>query len=72
MKPRGYQDHTPDPMRVLLVHGMARTTLSLAGLARSLRHQGHEPISTGYVAALESFSTVWDRAPNGGIVGESY
>lgn len=48
-------------MQVLLVHGMARTTLSLAGLARSLRRQGHEPVSAGYVAALESFPTVRDR-----------
>lgn len=40
---------------------MARTPLSLAGLARTLRRLGHEPISTGYVAALESFATVRDR-----------
>lgn len=48
-------------MQVLLVHGMARTPLSLAGLARTLRRLGHEPISTGYVAALESFTAVRDR-----------
>lgn len=40
---------------------MARTPLSLAGLARSLRRLGHEPISPGYVAALQSFATVRDR-----------
>lgn len=40
---------------------MARTPLSWAGLARTLRRLGHEPISTGYVAALESFTTVRDR-----------
>lgn len=48
-------------MQVLLVHGMARTPLSLAGLSRAIRRLGHEPLSTGYVAALESFTTVRDR-----------
>ena len=40
---------------------MARTPLSLGRLARTLRRLGHEPISAGYVAALESFPTVRDR-----------
>ena len=48
-------------MQVLLVHGMARTPLSLAGLARAVRRLGHDPVSTGYLAALESFSTVRER-----------
>lgn len=40
---------------------MARTPLSLARLARAVRRLGHEPVSTGYVAALESFATVRTR-----------
>jgi hypothetical protein len=40
---------------------MARTPLSLAGLARALRRQGHETTSTGYIAALESFAVVRAR-----------
>lgn len=44
-------------MRVLLVHGLGRTPLSLAWLARDLAGAGHEPHLIGYLAALES----WDR-----------
>lgn len=40
---------------------MARTPLSLGRLAHTLRRLGHEPISAGYIAALESFTTVRDR-----------
>lgn len=40
---------------------MARTPLSLAGVARFLRRMGHDPVSAGYVAALEAFDTVRDR-----------
>jgi hypothetical protein len=48
-------------VKVLLIHGMARTPLSLAGLARALRRLGHDPTTTGYVAALESFAAVRAR-----------
>lgn len=44
-------------MRVLLVHGLARTPLSMALLARRLRREGHAPETFGYVAAVES----WER-----------
>lgn len=40
---------------------MARTPLSLARLARAIRRLGHEPISTGYLAAFESFPAVRTR-----------
>ena len=40
-------------MRVLLVHGLGRTALSMRPLARVLRREGHEPTYFGYVAGLE-------------------
>ncbi len=48
-------------MRLLLVHGMGRTPLSLARLARYLRREGHHVERVGYVAALESFSRICRR-----------
>jgi hypothetical protein len=48
-------------MRVLLVHGMGRTPLSLGRLARFLRRDGHQIERVGYVAALESFSRIRRR-----------
>ena len=48
-------------MRVLLVHGMGRTPLSMGRLARLLRRQGHQVQRVGYVAALESFSRIRRR-----------
>jgi hypothetical protein len=48
-------------MRLLLVHGMGRTPLSMARLARYLRQQGHRAEGLGYVAALESFSRIQRR-----------
>jgi alpha-beta hydrolase superfamily lysophospholipase len=48
-------------MRLLLVHGMGRTPLSLARLARFLRRDGHQIERVGYVAALESFSRIRRR-----------
>ncbi len=48
-------------MRVLLVHGLGRTPLSLARLARELRRAGHTPELVGYVAALEPFAAIRAR-----------
>jgi len=48
-------------MRVLLVHGMGRTALSLYPLARYLRGHGHDSQLLGYVAAVESFSRIMRR-----------
>lgn len=48
-------------MHLLLVHGLGRTTLSLAGLARALRRAGHTTETFGYVGALESFPRIRDR-----------
>ena len=48
-------------LHLLVVHGMARTSLSLAPLARHLRKDGHRVTLTGYVAALEHFDAVCRR-----------
>lgn len=48
-------------MRLLLVHGMGRTPLSLTRLARCLRREGHQVERLGYVAALESFDRIRAR-----------
>lgn len=48
-------------MRLLLVHGMGRTPLSLARLARFLRKEGYQVERLGYVAALESFDRIRRR-----------
>ncbi len=45
-------------MDLLLVHGMARTSLSLVPLAAHLRRRGHRITLSGYVAALEPFDAV--------------
>ena len=41
-------------MRVLLIHGLARSPLSLAGLARELRRDGHHTELVAYWGAVES------------------
>jgi pimeloyl-ACP methyl ester carboxylesterase len=48
-------------MRVLLIHGLGRTPLSLAGLARDLRRAGHRPELTGYVGALQAYDDIVAR-----------
>jgi pimeloyl-ACP methyl ester carboxylesterase len=48
-------------VRLLLVHGMGRTPLSLARLARFLRREGHRVERLGYVAALEPFDRIRRR-----------
>lgn len=48
-------------MRVLLVHGMGRTALSLYRLARHLRGDGHDARLVGYVTAIESLNTIVGR-----------
>lgn len=69
-------------MHVILVHGLGRTTLSLAGLARCLRNAGHTTETFGYVGALESFAQIRDRlrarleriaatGPEYGVLGHS-
>lgn len=63
-------------MRLLLVHGMGRTPLSLTRLARALRRDGHHVERLGYVAALETFerirSRVRSRLESLARVGEPY
>jgi hypothetical protein len=48
-------------MRLLLVHGMGRTPLSLGRLARFLRNRGDRPERLGYVAAIEGFDRIRRR-----------
>ena len=45
-------------MRVVLVHGLGRTPLSMVRLARSLRKAGHATELIGYIAALEPFERI--------------
>ncbi len=52
---------TPEGMRVLLIHGLARTPLSLVGLARDLRRAGHRTELVAYSGALESFPRIIAR-----------
>lgn len=48
-------------MRVLLVHGMGRTPLSLSRLTRFLQQAGYRPERLGYVAAVEGFDRIRTR-----------
>jgi hypothetical protein len=48
-------------MRLLLVHGMGRTRLSLVRLAWFLRREGHATEQVGYVAAVERFACIVAR-----------
>ena len=48
-------------MRVLLVHGLARSPLSLAILAERLRRAGHRPQFFGYLPLAESYAHVLRR-----------
>lgn len=48
-------------MRVLLIHGLGGTPLSLRPLAYYLRQRGHLTESLGYVAAVETFASICDR-----------
>ena len=48
-------------MHVLLIHGLARTPLSLLGLARDLRRAGHRTELVAYSGALESFPRIIAR-----------
>jgi pimeloyl-ACP methyl ester carboxylesterase len=48
-------------MRVLLIHGLARTPLSLLGLARDLRRAGYRTELVAYSGALESYADIVAR-----------
>jgi len=48
-------------MRVLLVHGLGRTPLSMTFLARRLRGAGHAPDTFGYAAAVSSYHGIRRR-----------
>jgi hypothetical protein len=48
-------------MHVILVHGLGRTPLSMAQLARCLRKAGHSTETIGYVAAFETFERIRQR-----------
>lgn len=48
-------------MRVLLVHGLGRTPLSMRHLARTLRRHGHAPALFGYLPLREPFARIVAR-----------
>jgi len=48
-------------MKVLLIHGLARTSLSLMSLERRLQRAGHHPLQFGYFAFAESFDHIVER-----------
>jgi pimeloyl-ACP methyl ester carboxylesterase len=48
-------------MHLLLIHGLGRTPLSLAGLARDLRRAGYRTELIGYVSALQSYDHIVAR-----------
>ncbi|MGF1566736.1 MAG: esterase/lipase family protein [Nodosilinea sp.] len=48
-------------MQILLIHGLARTSLSLVALNRCLRQAGHTPEHFSYVAWAESFDAIVQR-----------
>lgn len=48
-------------MRVLLIHGVARTPLSVLGLARDLRRAGHRSEVIAYIGAFESYRNIVSR-----------
>jgi pimeloyl-ACP methyl ester carboxylesterase len=48
-------------VRVLLIHGLGRTPLSLQPLANYLNQRGHPTESLGYVADFESYTSICDR-----------
>jgi hypothetical protein len=48
-------------MRVLLIHGLARTPLSLLGLAHDLRRAGHQTELVAYSGTLESYHRIVAR-----------
>jgi pimeloyl-ACP methyl ester carboxylesterase len=48
-------------MRILLIHGLGRSPLSLLGLAAHLRRQGHQTELLGYVAGAETFESIRAR-----------
>ncbi|HET7038384.1 MAG TPA: hypothetical protein VFH97_00770 [Gemmatimonadales bacterium] len=49
------------PMRLLLVHGLGRTPLSMVGLSRHLRRHGYPCRLFGYQAAFRSFAGIVAR-----------
>ncbi len=48
-------------MRVLLVHGLGRSPLSMAYLAWRLRNAGHIPDAFGYTASVSSYDAIRRR-----------
>jgi hypothetical protein len=48
-------------MQILLIHGLARTSLSLMSLERRLQQAGHSTVQFGYFAFAESFDQITKR-----------
>ena len=48
-------------MKILLIHGLSRTPLSLMGLDRHLQHSGWSTEQFGYLACTETFDSIVQR-----------
>ncbi|XGB40792.1 MAG: alpha/beta hydrolase [Nodosilinea sp. LVE1205-7] len=48
-------------MHILLIHGLARTSLSLLNLERSLQQLGHTTEQFSYFAFAETFDAIANR-----------
>ena len=48
-------------MHILLIHGLGRSPLSMAGMAQALRKAGHTTELFGYTTVLESFDQIAAR-----------
>ena len=55
-------------MRVLLVHGLGRTPVSLHGLARALKRANHSTRLFGYYAFAEHYDRIRLRLASGATV----
>ncbi len=48
-------------MKIVLIHGLGRTSFSLAGMSKALSQAGHSPEFFSYTALLESFDNIARR-----------
>ena len=48
-------------MRVILIHGMARSPLSMAPLAARLKAAGHQPSLFGYSVTFQNLDAIAER-----------
>ena len=51
-------------MKVLLIHGLGRSPLSMLSLSHSLKRSGYQPESFGYAAFAQSYEEIVERLCN--------